>query len=116
METNTQEMNKTRSKIIEYLANEFDIPPFDLNKTFFKSDGTMALSEVGHRVMSKTFNFHQFRIKGQLLTKHYLGLRHLDYPYYLSESWLILYNAEDTTLLELYGSADDFLEAYANGV
>lgn len=116
MATSTQEKNKTRNKIIEFLSGEFDTPPTDIEKTFFKSHDTMGLTECGHRIMSRTFRFHQFKIKGPLLSKHYLGLRHLTYPYYLSEHWLILYNSEDTTLLELYGSADDFLEAYADDV
>lgn len=114
METNTQETKTTRKKVIEFLAKEFDTPPADIEKSFFKSHDTMGLTECGHRVMSRTFRFHQFSISGQLLSKHYLGLRQLEYPYYITDRWLILYNSEDTTLLELYGSADEFLEAYAD--
>lgn len=113
MATNTQEKSSTRQKVVEHLAAEFSTPSVDIDKTFFKSADAMGLTEVGHRVMSRTYNFKQFRIRGPLLSKHYLGLRNLDYPYYISEHWLILYNGEDSTLLELYGSADEFLEAFA---
>ena len=75
METNTQETKTTRKKVIEFLAKEFDTPPADIEKSFFKSHDTMGLTECGHRVMSRTFRFHQFSISGQLLSKHYLGLR-----------------------------------------
>lgn len=116
MATNTRERNSTRPKVIEFLAKEFDIPPNEIEKAFFKSADTMALTQVGHRIMSKVFNFKQFPIKSTLLTKHYLGLRHLEYPYFLTEKWLILYNAQDSVMLELYGSADEFLDAFANDV
>ena len=106
----TQEKN-LRTKILKLLAAEFDTPVRDIEKVFFKSKDTMGLTEVGHRVLSKTFEFKQYQITGPLLAKHYLGLRNLSYPYYITDRWLILYNREDSTLLELYGSANDFLEA-----
>jgi hypothetical protein len=114
--TNTQEQNKERKRILNYLAEEFKTPPDEIEKAFFVTNKSMALTQVGHRVMSKVFNFHQFKVKGTLLTKHIFGLKHLEYPYYLTEHWLILYNSQDTTLLELYGSADDFLDAYASDI
>ncbi len=110
----TQE-NKTRSKVVEFLAKEFKLPNSQIETNFFRSTDAMGLTELGHRVMSKVFRFHQYKVEGQMLAKHYLGLRCLDYPYYLTEHWLILYNSEDTTLLELYGSATEFLEAFADG-
>ena len=116
MERNTQEQNKSRKRIMKLLAAEFDTPWHEIEKAFFNSKNTMALSEVGHRVMSKVFNFHQFKIQGKLLTKHILGLKQLEYPYYVTEQWLVLYNSEDMTMAELYGSADEFLDSYADDV
>lgn len=116
MGTNTQQTPSTREKVIEFLAKEFKTPAVEINDVFFKSDNTMGLSECGHRIMTKVFSFHQFKITQRLLAKHYLGLKGLDYPYYLTEHWLILYNSQDTTMVELYGSANEFLDAYADGV
>lgn len=116
MATNTQETNSTREKVIAFLAEEFKTPADEINRAFFRSTNSMGLSECGHRIMTKVFSCHQFKITGKLLSKHYLGLKHLDYPYYLTEHWLILYNSQDTTMVELYGSANDFLDAYADGV
>lgn len=116
MAKNTQETNNKRDMVIEFLAKEFSTPGEEISQVFFKSTKSMGLTECGHRIISKVFHFYQFKITSKLLSKHYLGLTHLDYPYYLTEHWLILYNSQDTTMVELYGSANDFLDAYAEGV
>lgn len=112
---NTQE-KKIRKRVKKLIASEFNLTVKETEQVLFITENSMALTHHGHRILSSVYNYTQFYITETLLSKHILGLKQLNYPYYLTGKVLVLYSSEDATLAELYGSANDFLEAFSTEI
>ncbi len=81
-----------------------------LNGIMFHHHDSLRLTYGGFLWMSKMFTGYQFPVSETLKAKHQIGLAKLEYPYYITQTRLVLFSDSDAMVVKLCGGIERFLE------
>lgn len=99
-------LREVRAKVPETMTMDDNA----LTLWLFRQNSSLRLTFKGFIILKKMFTAYSFGIDGELKSRHLAGMSIMEYPYYITDSRLILFSETDAMVIKLAGGVLNFLE------